>query len=140
MLQLPQHTSVDEREFSQLIMESTRERALFVERHSTVLSVRGWHDGTLHYPRRWFWRQGRLTNDRDGERGFLYLHFMRWQSAHWINDPPLPDEAAWVGREILRVDWRRAARDGFCISREGFTPIDQPPMTLAFDARPPLPG
>ena len=41
---------------------------LITERHSTVLSTRGWHDGTMNYPKRRFWRRGRLTNERDGER------------------------------------------------------------------------
>ena len=89
----------------------------------TVLSVRGWHDGTMKYPQRWFWRRGRLTNERDGAREFLYLHFMRWQSARWISDPRAPGEAAWVGRDIIHLDWRCAA-EGFCISPQGFTAIE----------------
>ena len=124
LLEMPQQTGVEEKQFSQVFLKLTTERSLFVERHSTVLSVRRWHDGTMNYPQRWFWQRGRLTNERDGEREFLYLHFMRWQSAHWINNPPVPGEAAWVGRELIHLDWRRAA-DGFCISPEGFTPIDQ---------------
>jgi hypothetical protein len=126
LLELPQQTGVEEAQFSQIFLESMTERSMFVERYSTVLSVRGWHDGSMNYPQRWFWRRGRLTNERDGEREFLYLHFMRWQSAHWINNPPVPGEAIWVGREIIHFDWRRAAADGFCISPEGFASIDQP--------------
>ena len=34
----------------------------------------------MNYPQRWFWRRGRVTNEYDGDREFLYLHFMRWQS------------------------------------------------------------
>ncbi len=120
LLEAPQQTGVDELQFSDIFLTSTTERILFVERHSTVLSARGWHDGTMNYPQRWFWRSGRLTNERDGEREFLYLHFMRWKSARWINNPPVPGEAAWVGRNIIHLDWRCAA-DGFCISPEGIT-------------------
>jgi hypothetical protein len=122
LVEAPQQTGVDEIQFSDVFLTPGTERSLFVERHSTVLSGRGWHDGTMNYPWRWFWRRGRLTNERDGEREFLYLHFMRWQSARWINNPPVPGEAAWAGRDIVRLDWRRAA-DGFCISPEGFTPL-----------------
>jgi hypothetical protein len=50
---------------------------------------------------------------------------MRWQSAPWINTPPMPGEAPWVGREIVHTDWRHAATEGFCISPAGFTPIDR---------------
>jgi hypothetical protein len=48
---------------------------------------------------------------------------MRWQSAHWINVPPVTGEAAWVGRDIVGVDWRKAASDGFCIGDDGFSAI-----------------
>jgi hypothetical protein len=122
LLQLPYYAALDENQFGEALLTSMRERCLFVERHATVLSPRGWHDGTKNYPQRWSWRQGRLTNERDGAREFLYLHFMRWQSARWINKPPLPGEASWVGRDILGMDWRRAG-DGFGIGPEGFTPL-----------------
>ena len=123
MLEVTQYMEADETHFSQVFLSSPNKSTLFVERHSTVLSTRGWHDGTMNYPQRWFWRNGRLTNERDADREFLYLHFMRWQSGRWINDPPQPGEAAWVERDIIQMDWRRAVTDGFCISPEGFTPI-----------------
>jgi hypothetical protein len=97
----------------------------FVEQYSTVLSSRGWHDGTMNYPLRWFWRNGRLTNERDGAREFLYLHFMRWQSGRWLSNPPAPTEAAWTRLDrLVHVDWRQAT-EGFCISPDGFTPLAQ---------------
>jgi hypothetical protein len=127
LLEMPHQTGVEEAEFSRMFLTSATERLLFVERHSTVLSTRGWHDGTMNYPRRWFWRRGRLTNERDGGREFLYLHFMRWQSAHWINDPPAPGEAAWLGLPtIVGMDWRRAGDEGFCIGADGIGPIPHP--------------
>jgi hypothetical protein len=99
-----------------------RRRSHFVERHSTVLSPRGWHDGSMRYPARWFWRGGHLTNDRDGGREFMYLHFMRWQSRRWMAQPPGEGEGAWLELDrVVRFDWREAARSGFCVSREGFT-------------------
>jgi hypothetical protein len=101
-----------------------RGRSLFVERHSAILSPRGWHDGTMNYPRKWFWRNGRLTNERDGEREFLYLHFMRWKSERWMGKTPAPGEGAWLRLpRVVQVDWQRAAAEGFCISPEGFTEL-----------------
>jgi hypothetical protein len=96
----------------------------FVERFSTTSSPRGWHDGTMNYPQQWFWRDGQLTNNRDGERQFLYLHFMRWQSARWISNPPARGEAAWCHlKHIVNVNWLDAAASGFCVSVAGFTPL-----------------
>jgi uncharacterized protein DUF6625 len=123
LLERPHYVGLDEGDFSRVFLNSDLARLLFVERYSTVLSPRRWHDGTMDYPQRWFWRDGRLRNERDGDRDFLYLHFMRWQSARWINNPPEPGEAAWVGRDIIRADWRSAAVAGFCVSPEGFTAI-----------------
>jgi hypothetical protein len=125
LLETPHCVGMDEGQFTQIFKTSTTERSMFVERHGTVLSPRRWHDGTMNYPQRWFWRHGHLTNERDGDREFLYLHFMRWQSARWINNPPVSGEAAWVGRNIIHLDWRRAAK-GFFISAEGLTTISQP--------------
>jgi len=124
MLEAQQIIGMDESGFSEIFLNSSKERTSFVERHSTILCWRGWHDATMDYPKRWFWRNGQLTNERDGERQFLYLHFMRWQSSRWTNDPPQPGEAAWVGHEIVHTDWRIARNEGFCISSAGFTPID----------------
>lgn len=124
MLEAQQIIGMDEFGFSEIFLNSSKERTSFVERHSTILCWRGWHDATMDYPKRWFWQNGQLTNERDGARQFLYLHFMRWQSSRWTNDPPQPGEAAWVGHEIVHTDWRIARNEGFCISSAGFTPID----------------
>ena len=48
---------------------------------SSAADKRGCHPGF------WFWKEGKLTNEKDGEREFLYLHFMRWQTNRWINTP-----------------------------------------------------
>jgi hypothetical protein len=129
LLEQPAHTAMDEGPFKSVFRSGGTdafdiEKLYFEERYSTVLSPRGWHDGTMNYPQNWFWRRGCLTNERDGGREFLYLHFMRWQSGRWQPDFPAPGEAAWVGLEqIVRLDWRLAVTDGFCISPAGFTPI-----------------
>ena len=140
LLEQPHYVGLDEVNFSAVFaphgfrrlvnyFNPRRRRLLFVERFSGVLSPRGWHDGTMNYPQQWFWRRGRVTNENDGERDFLYLHFMRWKSERWMTDPPAPGEGAWLRLErIVRVDWRNVADKGFCISPEGFTEIE--PLTL----------
>jgi hypothetical protein len=105
-----------------LLRQSTR--ALFVERYTTVLSQRGWHDGTMNYPLRWYWRNGHLTNANDGDREFMYLHFMRWKSERYKAASSAAGQGSWLELErLVRVDWRRAAAEGFCISPQGFTQI-----------------
>jgi len=48
-------------------LEPRPPRALFIERYSMVLSKRGWHDGTMNYPQRWF-LETRALNERSGRR------------------------------------------------------------------------
>ena len=68
--------------------------------------------------------KGRLTNDRDREREFLYLHFMRWKSARYAADPPVEGEASWLQLDrIVNIEWQRASVEGFSISRRGFWPL-----------------
>jgi len=148
LLEQVRHANMDEGSFTAVLRSSETDlrrpvllperfdrcrcRSLFIERYGTILSPRGWHDGTMNYPQYWLWRDGRLTNERDGQREFLYLHFMRWQSARWMNDPPAEGEAAWLQLErIVNVDWRSAASSGFCISPRGFTALSTRQMIAA---------
>jgi hypothetical protein len=109
-----------------------RRGGVFVYRHTTVLSPKGWSDGTMNFPQRWFWKRGHLTNDRDGEREFLCFHFMRWKTDRYRRAPPVQGEGAWVGlKNVVHADWRDLATDGFCISPAGFTPL--PPLVSSHE-------
>ena len=146
-LALPRYHALDEQGLTSALREAQwpstwlrpswlgfrpRPRVEFKEQYSTVLSMRGWIDGTLNYPAVWRWRNGSLTTDGSGEREFLYLHFMRWKSLRYVNDPMQPGEGAWLNLERLAtIDWRRAASEGFSISADGFGPFDRTPGKTA---------
>jgi len=122
----PECVRVDDREFTRLFEPAgplAHVRRRWVEQYSTILSPRGWHDGTMNYPLRWFWTNGRLTNAADGEREFLYLHVMRWQSLRHAAATPAPTEGAWTRLDPVRFDWRRAGQDGFAIGPGGITAL-----------------
>jgi hypothetical protein len=124
----PDYFRVDDREFAHLFEPAgalAHLRTRFVEEYSTILSPRGWHDGTMNYPLRWLWKNGRLTNSADGAREFLYLHVMRWKSRRHAGATPAATEGAWTRLDrIVKLDWRRAGQDGFCISPDGITASD----------------
>jgi hypothetical protein len=75
----------------------------------------------------WYWKNGKLTNEFYGARGFLYLHFMHWKSSRWYSSrrnilPHTP--APWEKlKDVVQVDWQRAAREGFMISPKGIQEI-----------------
>lgn len=76
---------------------------------------------------RWFWKDGRLTNEFYPQNPFMYLHFMSWHSNRWYGfqpgvDPDTP--APWsLLTKVVRTDWNAARRDGFMISPAGIEPI-----------------
>ena len=96
----------------------------FKEQYSTILSPIPWLDGSMEHPQVWFWRNGKLTNDHDGERGFLYLHFMNWKSATWLKKFR-GEKAAWQDLRVLNHVPSGQERNGFRIDREGFHPLQE---------------
>jgi len=55
------------------------------EQFTTPLTPNLWLDGSLVHPRRWCWDSGHLTNDKDGSREFIYLHFMNYRTARHMS-------------------------------------------------------
>jgi hypothetical protein len=65
------------------LLNPWRRRSDFQEAYSTPNGRVAWIDGSYNFPRRWFWREGRLSNDLDGGREFPYLHFLVWKKNEW---------------------------------------------------------
>lgn len=128
----PKYQNFDERAFFKLFRGSKSRllgrlgrrpfRTLFREAYSTPAPTDRM---------RWYWREGRLTNEYYPHHPFLYLHFMSWHSNRWYSSqehvaPATP--APWSRLErIVRMDWRDARRDGFMISPDGIEPIERRP-------------
>lgn len=132
VVESPFYLGFDEGEFNRALRErrSLAEkftmrpiRKHYVEQLATVDRPRMWPVHGVEHPKLWTWRDGHLRNDRDGDREFLYLHFMNWKSNRYRN--PSRGPAPWpaLSGPLVTVDWRTAARDGFCISPAGFTEI-----------------
>ena len=86
-------------------------RAEFVEAFSTPDAKLNWHDGTHNFPKCWTWREGKLTNDIDGEREFPYLHFLVWKR-EWRRSGTIAC--------VLEAKESRSPLISFDISRAGF--------------------
>lgn len=72
----------------------------FVEQYSTPFTPIPWLDGSINsaQPDTWFYHQGTITNDRDGDRKFMYLHLMNFKSSLWRADGT---EAIWKDNNYL---------------------------------------
>lgn len=42
-----------------------------------------WRNGRSIFPNEWYWKNGILTNNIDGDISHLYLHFLYWKGGHW---------------------------------------------------------
>ena len=60
-----------------------RAKSLFHEAYTTPNCRHLWHDSSRNFPASWCWEKGRLTNSRDGQREYPYLHFMYWKGDVW---------------------------------------------------------
>lgn len=122
-----EHHAIDEGAFSRLFLwrknfpkplfnlvgrfNPLRRRSEFIEAFSTPNGCIPWVDGSFRFPRSWFWRQGSLTNDLDGERQFPYFHFAIWKRDTWPNRP-IPQRA---------VMQTLAAKQAWVVDEEGFS-------------------
>jgi hypothetical protein len=115
----PTHFAFDEQAFSRVFIKRKnlpkllyklagklnplRRRSKFSEQFSTPGGAVCWHDGTKDFPLTWYWRDGHLTNDLNGDRTYLYFHFAIWKRDTWsmLSEPDptyvkkLAQEAAW---------------------------------------------
>lgn len=122
----PTHNAFDEAAFSRLFvryknrpaalrwlldrLNPWRRQSLFQEAFSTPGGRIPWHDGSFDFPSKWVWREGLLTNDRDGDRSFPYFHFIAWKCDRW----PAHAEPVLCGPAGL------AERASWCVTAEGF--------------------
>ncbi|MGY0217728.1 DUF6625 family protein [Endozoicomonadaceae bacterium StTr2] len=134
-----QHHGIDESKYSKVFLRHKKYPAwarklysltspyqrnnYFQEQYSTILSPKPWHNGNWEHPEIWRWKDGRLTNDQDGEREFMYLHFMNWKSSTWL-DKRRGDTAAWENLKQLNYVPAGKEHNGFTISRSGFYPLE----------------
>lgn len=80
----------------------------FVEQYTTPFTPIPWTDGSLNsmQPDEWIYDKGTITNKRDKERKFMYIHLMNFKSSKWRQDGT---KAPWEGKEIcmdIQIDRR----------------------------------
>ena len=134
-LEDPEHRGFDEHRFRRIVLRHKKyprflrqisgwfdpyqRRTYFEEQYSTILSPMPWHDGSHDHPQEWLWRKGRLTNTKDRDREFLYLHFMNWKSSRYLRKYRNED-APWEGLDrIVHFDVHPDV-DSWRMTRRGF--------------------
>jgi len=104
-------------------LANRRRRRLFMkEQYTTPFVPRPWLDGSRDsaQPCRWYYRDGHITNHRDGGREFIYVHFMNFKSSRWRHDGTA---APWEALD--RVCWAKVEdmKNGIVIDASGIWPL-----------------
>ncbi len=99
-----------------------RKNVYFVEQHTTPLTPGRWKDGNPLHPTVWYWKDGHITNDRDGDERFLYLHFMNFKHARYMS-PAYGRKAFWDGMSsVVHINPEHYGND-MRIDPYGFTEL-----------------
>lgn len=96
-------------------------RNLFLkEQFTTPLTPLKWRRGQARHPEIWFWKDGTLTNENDRTQECIYLHFMNYVSARWM-DPLYNTHPSWKSLDkFVFATPEEMSSKGVRIDRAGF--------------------
>nr|MBA3900374.1 hypothetical protein [Bacteroidota bacterium] len=94
----------------------------FKEQYTTPFIKKPWLDGTQFgkQPNEWFYKDGKITNNRDVGRNFIYLHFMNFKSSLWRNDGT---KAPWESKRKVCFACTEDMKKGIVINLNGIYPL-----------------
>jgi hypothetical protein len=99
-------------------------RLLLQEQYTTPFIPKPWLDGSINsnQPEQWFYKNGLITNHRDVDRKFMYLHFMNFKSAAFRADgTPAP----WQGKDRICFAHPSDMEKGISIGPNGIYPLSE---------------
>ncbi len=99
-------------------------RLYMVEQYTTPFTTIPWLDGTLNsnQPDEWYYIDGKITNNRDKGRDFMYIHFMNYKSSQWRHDGT---KAPWEGKEKVCFASVEDMKNGIVINNKGIYPLEE---------------
>lgn len=96
----------------------------FKEQYSTPLTPITWIDKSWEHPKVWYWRDGKITNELDGDIEFMYLHFMNYRYARWM-DSKYGKKGFWQDLDQIVHVRPEEITKGIRIDPTGIHPIDK---------------
>jgi hypothetical protein len=102
---------------------SLKKKKLYLEeQYTTPFTIIPWIDGSInsYQPDIWFYKNGKITNNRDRDRNFIYLHFMNFKSSEWRHDGT---KAPWEGMENICKATVEDMEGGLIIDKNGILPM-----------------
>lgn len=100
-----------------------RKKLYLKEQYTTPFTTIPWIDGTVNsaQPNEWYYKNGIITNNRDGSRNFMYLHFMNFKNSQWRHDGTA---APWEGKQNICFAGPKDMKKGIKIDNKGINPIE----------------
>lgn len=104
--------------FTRWLKKRKTRKLYMVEQYTTPFIVEPWIDGSLNseQPNEWYYRDGVITNARDGSRNFIYLHFMNFKSSTYRHDGTV---APWEGKSSICSASIEDMPEGITINEQG---------------------
>ncbi len=104
--------------FTRWLKKWKTKRLYLVEQFTTPFIVEPWLDGSINsqQPNEWYYRDGVITNARDGSRNFIYLHFMNFKSSTYRHDGT---KAPWEGQSSICSATVEDMLEGITINDQG---------------------
>lgn len=99
-----------------------KKKLYMVEQFTSPFTPIPWLDGSINsqQPNEWYYKNGWITNNRDGKRNFPYIHFMNFKSSQWRHDGT---KAPWEGKKRICFASPADMTKGIIINSEGIHPI-----------------
>lgn len=99
-----------------------RRRLYLVEQYTTPFTSIPWLDGSVNsqHPSVWYYENGKITNQRDGDRNFIYLHLMNFRASRYRHDG---SKAPWEGVERVYFVEPDQLESKIVINQNGISPV-----------------
>lgn len=99
-------------------------RLYLLEQYTTPFISTPWIDGSVNsaQPDVWYYKDGHITNNRDGNRNFIYLHFMNFKSSQWRHDST---QAPWEGKRNIVSAKVEDMKQGIVIDTNGIYKLSE---------------
>ena len=107
---------------TQLLSRWKKRKLYLKEQYTTPFTTIPWLDGSVNsaHPSTWYYKHGIITNSRDGQRNFIYLHFMNFKNSRWRYDGT---KAPWENKSSVCFAEVSDMEQGIEISEKGIYPI-----------------
>lgn len=108
--------------FTKRIKKIKIRKLYMVEQYTTPFVTIPWIDGSINsnQPKEWYYIDGKITNNRDGDRKFMYIHFMNFKSSQWRHDGT---KAPWEGKKKICFASINDMKQGVLINENGISPL-----------------